>query len=85
MADRYFTPDGILKLWPSRRSRSAQLAALDRLLEAFESGREYSEREVNELLKSRIAFEDFVLVRREMIDTGRLHRSRDCRVYWRPG
>jgi hypothetical protein len=81
---RYFTGDGVLKSWPSRRSRNAQLAALERLLESFEIGRSYTEPEVNSLLKSRIAFEDHVLVRREMIDSGMLCRSRDCGVYWRP-
>ena len=81
--DRYFTDGGVLKSWPSRKSRNAQLAALERLSGAFESGLEYSEREVNDILKSRIAFEDYVLVRRELIDLGMLQRTRDCRSYWR--
>jgi hypothetical protein len=83
-ADRYFDEEGVLKSWPSRRSRDTQLEALARLVESFEPEREYEEREVNEILKSLIAFDDHVLVRRELIDNGMLVRSRDCRTYWRP-
>jgi hypothetical protein len=82
-ADRYFTEEGVLKSWPSRKSRDAQLYALARLSKAFEEGRQYNEREVNEVLKRNIAFEDFVLVRRELIDLGLLRRTRDCGSYWR--
>jgi hypothetical protein len=81
--DRYFSNDGVLKSWPSRRSRANQVDALHRIAESFESGREYDEGEVNSVLKSRIAFEDYVLVRRELIDLGLLCRTPDCRRYWK--
>ncbi len=82
--DRFFTADGVLKSWPSRKSRHNQLAVLARLSDAFEPSRDYDEGQVNEILKARIAFEDYVLIRRELIDMGMLRRTRDCRRYWRP-
>jgi len=60
------------------------VAALGRVCESFERGRDYDEPSVNAIIQSRIAFEDYVLIRRELIDEGLLRRSRDCRRYWRP-
>ena len=47
----------------------------------FEAGREYTEREVNELLLSWHTFVDPATLRRELYDYGFLDRSRDGKVY----
>ena len=80
---RYFSADEVLKTWPSPKKRQVQLAVLKRLGGLFEVGREYSEPEVNEILRAHLAFSDYVLVRRELIEAGVLGRTRDGRRYWR--
>lgn len=47
----------------------------------FEAGREYTEREVNELLLDWHTFADPATLRRELYDYGFLDRSRDGKVY----
>ena len=74
---------GRLKKWPARKRRSLQIAALQWIATFFEAGRTYREREVNEIIKSHIAFEDYVLVRRELFELGLLGRTSDGRSYWR--
>ena len=49
----------------------------------FESDRVYTELEINDIIRSKIAFSDYVLVRRELVDFGFLTRSADCREYRR--
>jgi DNA-binding HxlR family transcriptional regulator len=49
------------------------------LLEQFEPGRRYAEREVNEIISR--THEDYATLRREMIDAGMMGRERE--VYWR--
>ena len=53
------------------------------LAEKFEAGRVYTELEVNELIRSNIAFEDYVLVRRDLVDYRCLSRTADGREYRR--
>ncbi len=81
--DYYFDENGTLLTWPSKRKREIQLRVLARLADSFEIGPEWTEQEINSLLKSRIAFPDHALIRRELIDAGLMRRSRDCRRYWR--
>ena len=42
-----------------------------------------SEMEINEIIKKNILFDDYVLIRRELIEKGFLYRTKDCREYWR--
>ena len=43
----------------------------------------FSEKEINEIIIKTIAFDDFVLIRRELIENNYLKRTPDCRKYWR--
>ena len=72
---------GRLVRWPSRR-RLKNLA-LSYLAGEFELGRDYTERQVNEILLARHTFEDVALLRRELFEAGFLGRERDCSRYWR--
>jgi len=49
------------------------------LTKQFESERQYTEREVNEIISR--THEDYATFRRELVDTGRLARERE--IYWR--
>ena len=64
---------GRLTQWPVRQK--IQRMALDYLAQAFEPGREYSEREVNEILLEWHTFGDWALLRRWLCDGGHMERE----------
>ena len=63
----------------------AKQLALEYLVEKFEAGRQYSEREVNETLQAWHTFGDHARLRRELCDAGLLRRLDDGSRYWRAG
>lgn len=69
---RNFIKDGKLVTMPA--SRKQRVIVLQYLLEQFEPGREYPEREVNELLGA--YNEDYATLRRELVDYGYLVREK---------
>ena len=75
----YSLPDGHLKTIPSQRKKLE--AILRYLVEKFEPERQYSEKEINEILQDFHA--DTASLRRELIGAGLLKRSPDGRQYWR--
>lgn len=72
-----------LKVWPSRKQRAKQVLALEFLTSKFEAGREYTEKEVNEILNQHHTFGDPALLRRELYMKGFFDRTPDGRRYWR--
>jgi hypothetical protein len=78
---RYLDAEGRLKGWPSRRA--AQLEALSYLAARLPDGVEWSERELNELLKGLHTFGDWALLRRDLYEVRLLGRSLDGRRYWK--
>lgn len=73
--------DGEGKLTAFPAKRKMKIAALFYLSEKFEAGRDYSEREVNELLLQWHSFSDPATLRRELYDYRFLDRSIDGRTY----
>lgn len=78
---RYLDAEGRLKSWPSRRTY--QLEALRYLAARLPEGVEWSERELNDLLKSLHTFEDWALLRRDLYEVRLIDRSRDGSRYWK--
>lgn len=75
----YLTPEGRIKAIPAQLKK--QEAILRHVVEAFETGREYTEKEVNELL---LRFnEDVAYLRRALIDFKFMGRESGGRKYWR--
>lgn len=72
-----FGPDGRLLQFPAREKR--KIVVLGHIAQRFETGRRYTEKEVNGL----IDFPDHATVRRYLIEYGFLARSQDCSQYWR--
>lgn len=70
--------DGPLSEFPKKQKRKA--AILRQLLQRFETGRTYSEHEVNEIIGQ--AWPDYVTIRRYLIDYGLLDRKGDGSSYW---
>ncbi|WP_239004593.1 DUF2087 domain-containing protein [Paenibacillus tepidiphilus] len=71
-------PDGPLAEFPRKHKRRA--AILRQLIQRFMPGRDYTEKEVNAILEE--AFDDYVLLRRYLIDYGLLAREEDGSRYW---
>lgn len=78
---RYLDAEGRLKGWPSRRTD--QLEALRYLTSRLPDGTEWSERELNALLKALHTFGDWALLRRDLYDARLIDRSLDGRRYWK--
>jgi len=68
---RNFFDGDRLKSIPAQRKQ--RVIILQKLVERFEHGRKYPEREVNEILKT--AHEDFATLRRELVDYGFMVRE----------
>lgn len=71
--------DGRLRQWPTRQK--VQRMAVAYLAARLEPGREYSEREVNELLLEWHTFGDWALLRRAMFDWCFVDRESDGSRY----
>ena len=76
-----FDEHGRLARWPYKFS--VQRLAMWGLWLRFDSGRTYTEREVNELLKAWTTYGDHVTPRRELVEMGLLGRKSDCSAYWK--
>lgn len=80
--DRFLNSEGRIVLLP--RKQAPRLAVLAYLAEKFEVGRDYNEKEVNQICDQWHSFGDYFLLRRELVDYGLLRRERDGSRYWRP-
>ncbi len=70
--------DGPLDSFPSKEKR--KIIILQHILTRFTPNKQYTEFEVNTLLKS--IYIDFATIRRYLIEYGFMERSKDCTVYW---
>ncbi|MFZ5988907.1 MAG: DUF2087 domain-containing protein [Bacillota bacterium] len=61
----------------------SKIVVLRHIVKRFETNRIYSEKEVNEIIKS--IYEDFATIRRYLIEYGFLDRTPDCSKYWVKG
>lgn len=76
-----FDEHGRLSRWPYKFS--VQRLAMWGLWLRFDTGRTYTEREVNEILKAWTTYGDHVTPRRELVEMGLLGRKDDCSAYWK--
>lgn len=67
-----------LKLFSAKEKK--KIVTLRKIMEQFEHGRIYTEKEVNQILKD--IYHDFPTIRRYMIEYGFMERSTDCMNYW---
>lgn len=77
----FYDDEGRLLRYPSRRS--LRLPVLTAIARGFEPGRDYTEKEVNGVIRAAIAFDDVELIRRELFEHRLLRRLRDGSRYWR--
>jgi hypothetical protein len=75
----YSRRDGSLKTIPAQRKKLD--AVLRHVVQAFETGKRYNEKKVNEILGG--YHEDTASLRRELVGAGLMARERDGSAYWR--
>lgn len=68
----------VLKSFTSKEKK--KVVILGKIAEQFEAGRQYSEKEVNEILKP--IYDDFTEIRRYLIMYGFMERTKDGTKYW---
>jgi len=73
------TVNGVMTIFPAKRKK--QLVILRWLATLFKADTMYTEPEVNAILK-RVYAEDFVTLRRDLVDMGYLRRERGGGKYW---
>lgn len=79
--DNFLDSTGKIKNWPSRKNLKFKI--LEYLAGKFEHDRFYTEKEVNSIIDSFHTFGDYFLLRRELIESRLLSRTRDGAKYWR--
>ncbi len=67
-----------LKIFSSKEKK--KIVILRTIIQKFEKNKQYAEKEVNEILKS--IYEDYVIIRRYLIEYGYMDRTKDCKIYW---
>lgn len=76
--ENYFDPHGALLTFPSKEKK--KIIILREIAKNFKSNQEYSEKEINRILQR--IYDDYVLVRRYLIQYGFLDRKNDGATYW---
>jgi hypothetical protein len=78
---RYLDSEGRIKAWPSKKESKIEI--LKYLSTKFEHNVFYTEKQANEIITNFHSFNDYFLLRRELIENKLLQRTRDCSKYWR--
>ena len=72
--------EGIVR-WPKKPSDKNFV--IEWLSKKFESEKQYSEKEINQIIKEHHSFDDIALLRRELISKKFLGRKKDGSMYWK--
>lgn len=67
-----------LKTFP--RKEKKKIVILTKIADQFELRRKYNEKEINQILMK--IFDDYVVLRRYLVDYGFMDRTNDCKEYW---
>lgn len=78
--DRLKDKDGKIIRWPSKKPERD--AVLSYIINKFEAGKDYTEMQVNELIKSWHTFSDHTMIRRELVTAKLINRTPDGKRYW---
>lgn len=77
----FLDEEGLIKAMPAKRA--TRHALLGYLAEKFDEGRDYTEKEVNALCDAWHTFNDYFLLRRELVEEGYLARTPNGARYWK--
>ncbi len=73
-----YIKDGKVKIFPSKEKK--KIIVLHYIINRFEPNKKYSEKEVNEIIECMI--DDYVTVRRYLIEYRFMDRTKDGSEYW---
>lgn len=79
--ENYLDDQGRIKQWPSKMNMKYKV--LEYVLTKFADDIQYTEPQVNEILKQWHTFNDYFILRRGLIDAGYLKRHVDGSQYWK--
>lgn len=79
--NRFLDEKGRLKTWPAKKEM--KIEALKHIATKFEIGRSYTEKEVNAIIELWHTFNDYFLIRRDLVDYHFLSRTRNGSAYWK--
>lgn len=77
----YYNEEGLLTQYPTKRP--LRQIVLRRIAEQFAFDKDYTEKEVNRIIRDQIAFSDVELIRRELYQERFMDRLKDGSKYWR--
>jgi len=80
IVSRYFDADGklLIKAFPAKEKR--KIIILQKIVQDFEKGCQYTEKEVNKALQA--YYDDYVTIRRYLIQYGFMDRDKEGKAYW---
>lgn len=82
--EKKFFPEGISgRMIKFPKKEKQKLATLRVIIKQFDKEKQYSEKEINEILKS--IYDDYVTLRRYLVEYGFLDREDDGSAYWLKG
>ena len=81
LVKNYLNEEGKVTFWPSKHKKKE--AVLLYLAAKFECGRDYTEKEINEIIDAWHTFGDYFLLRRELVDHKLLSRTPNGARYWK--
>ena len=80
--NRFLDEKGRIKQLPSKQKY--RLATLSYLAEKFDENFNYTEKEVNAICDAWHSFNDYFILRRELVDNGLMCRELNGSRYWKP-
>ena len=78
----YLDENGKFDRFPGKKQKKRQALMLQFLADKFESGKKYTEKQVNDILNQHHSFNDPATLRRLMFGSGLINRTLDGRAYW---
>ncbi len=78
----YINESGKFDRFPGKRQKIKQALMLQHLAAKFDVGKNYTEKEVNDILNQHHTFNDPATLRRLMFGSGLINRTLDGKDYW---
>ena len=78
----YLDENGKFDRLPGKKQKNKQALMLQLLAGQFEAGKQYTEKEVNEILNQHHSFNDPATLRRMMFGSKLINRTLDGKAYW---
>ncbi|XPV74717.1 MAG: DUF2087 domain-containing protein [Desulfovibrio sp.] len=78
---RFFNAEGLLIRWPKKFSQ--RVLCLWIMWSRIPTKTTFTEREISDIIEKNHLFDDYALLRREMVDRGMISRTDDCSEYRR--